>query len=118
MEKAESGDILLFKTRDKGAALIRAATLSNYDHVAMIVKDINAPNKVFYVESAENNGVSKRKWEFLRTCVGKNKFYESVTFRHVYFDRSNIYNQTELFLKQVLGKRYSLSASKMLSRKT
>ena len=38
LERAETGDILLFHTNNTGAKIQRVLTNSDYDHVAMVVK--------------------------------------------------------------------------------
>ena len=38
MSQAETGDVLLFYTKNIGAKIQRAFTNSDFDHVAMVVK--------------------------------------------------------------------------------
>ena len=38
LEKADTGDILLFQSNNKSGPLIRKFTSSEYDHVAMVIR--------------------------------------------------------------------------------
>lgn len=66
-----------------GSFFTRTLTWSNYDHVAMILKFESDPNEVYFVEAVGNLGVVLNRWSFLRTHVGKEKFYKRVVFRHI-----------------------------------
>ena len=66
-----------------GSRLTRTFTWSNYDHVAMILKFDSDPDEIYFVEAVGILGVVLNRWSFLRTHVGKGKFYKRVVFRHI-----------------------------------
>jgi len=81
---------LLFKSNNLGSKLIRAATNSEYDHVAMIVKNYyrsGHKDKVFIFESVRTEGVRLTDWNYIRSDIGPGKFYEKVVYRRVDFNR-------------------------------
>lgn len=57
---AETGDILLFYTKNTGAKIQRMITNSDFDHVAMVVKFRHNEPMVF--ESNQSYGVSIFDW--------------------------------------------------------
>ncbi len=50
---ADSGDVLLFETKSYIAASLRSVTASNYDHVALVFRDIDGTHKN---KKSENDG--------------------------------------------------------------
>jgi len=53
----------------------------------MILKFASDPDEVYIIESA-GDGVSLNSWSRLRDCIGKDKFYKMVIYRHIEFERS------------------------------
>ena len=58
------------------------------------------------------------KWSYLRDNVGHDKFYEKIAIRHVNFDRGwkNMRFNLDKFVDQSIGKKYDLSAPKLLKQ--
>ena len=92
---AKTGDILLYTTYGFGAKITRGATSSKYDHVAMVVKSLNAhdPNaddKVFIFESVNGYGVRLTDWDYVRQDIGNQnngKIFKNIVYRSVDFNR-------------------------------
>lgn len=119
LEKADTGDLLLFKASNSSAGVIRTFTGSQFDHVAMILKFETDEDEIYYVEASGNMGVALNKWSSIRKHVGHKKFYERVIFRHIEFDRNDtMVENLECFLKEAIGQRYGLNVSKMMRRQT
>jgi len=112
--RACSGDILLFRGKDKRAKLQRAATGSLYDHVGLLLR--NQFGELVILEAMGMTGVStlgwknfvERKWH---TC------YDWIALRRVYFGRSQKQIAAlQRYVRSVLGHRYGLTVKKLLAR--
>jgi len=104
LEKADTGDVLLFKANSFNGGLIRTFTSSKFDHVAMILKFEADQGEVYIVESTGNRGVALNKWQYLRPHIGAKQFYKKAVFRHLDFERTNeMVDRLELFLKEAVG---------------
>lgn len=66
IEKADTGDILLFTANNGSANMIRTLTSSQFDHIALVLKFETEDNEIFIVDASGNNGVSLNKWSNLR----------------------------------------------------
>ena len=66
MEKADTGDILLYKTNNNPGFLTRTLTGSQFDHIAMLLKFESDENEVYLLEATGNRGVSLQKWSIIR----------------------------------------------------
>ena len=78
LQYSQTGDLLLYSTRNLGGKLLRTATGSKYDHVSMIVKSWypHCPEqKVFIFESVYDSGVRITDWECLRNDIGPDEYY-------------------------------------------
>lgn len=126
---AQTGDLILFRTKTFAAGMQRQITQSEYDHVGIIIRGSADASEVFYLE-AVSCGVRLNKWSFLRNCVvntnnNKNEpemphvIYEKVAFRHVKIQRSRQFlRRMQDFIKDTIDKKYSVSFSKLTQRKT
>lgn len=109
LEVADTGDILLFRGSQAGSKITRTFTGSHFDHVAMVLKFETCPNEVFLVEATGNNGVSLNRWQYLRSHIGKGKFYEKLVLRHIEFNRGDkMVNNLEKFLGEAVGLKYGI----------
>ena len=67
----------MFKTNTAAAKIVRAATGSDWDHCAMVIKMSSQPDEVFLYEATGGSGVkmsrfsSKKVWigSYYRKCV-------------------------------------------------
>ena len=56
-QKADTFDMLLFKTRNVTSKLVRGFTNSEFDHAAMIIKCATRPSEVFFLHATNDVGV-------------------------------------------------------------
>ena len=91
LKYSKTGDILLYQTNTLSSQLIRTATRSNYDHVAIIIKGFytgSPSDKVYIFECVSDEGVQITDWDSIRSEIGPDKFYNKVIYRSVNFSRS------------------------------
>jgi len=63
--------------------------------------------------------VSLNRWKFLREHVGEGKFYQELALRHINFDRGDqMLDSLDSFLREVIGLKYVISASKLTKYKS
>lgn len=116
-QKADTGNILLYKGNSFGSKVIRTATNGKFDHVAMLLKFESDFDEIYIIEATTNLGVHLNKWSFIRDHVGKKKFYQQIMFRKIEYNRSDrVVEQLEIFLKEAIGQSYGIG-SKILSGK-
>lgn len=110
LTEAETGDILLFYTDHFSAKLQRFFTNSDFDHIAMVVKLRNKDLMVF--ESNQMHGVSVYDW---KQYISYFDLYGKVTLRKLQYVRKAEAQASLLkFVKKNLGKKYEISALKLL----
>ena len=113
METADTGDILLFRTKNFNGKLTRTLTHSYFDHVAMVLRFDTDPTEIFLLESTSTTGVSISKWSQLRRMIGS--YYEQVVVRHLEIARDYFFIELlKDFLTQVIGLKYGMSTQKLL----
>lgn len=79
----------------------------------MVLKFETDPDEVYYLDATSNRGVSICKWSIIRAYVGE--FYEKVVLRHLEIERGDeMISKLEILLKESVGNKYGLSASKLL----
>ena len=81
---ADTGDILLFKSKTLATKVQRAVTRSDYDHVAMILR--YADGSLVLLESTGNTGVALLDWDVFL----KNKWhglYSKLVYRKLKTNR-------------------------------
>ena len=84
--------------------MVRTATMSKFDHVAMIFKGWfdNCPNeKVFILESVYGEGVRVIDWDYIKDDIGPGKFFQRVIYRSVDFNRKKNLQKLEDFARSV-----------------
>lgn len=119
IEKADTGDILLFRASHVGAKLTRTFTGSHFDHVAMVLYFDSDPNEIYLVDATGEVGVGISRWSDLRKHIGPNKFYHKCVLRHIEFERTDlVMEKLEQFLNEAVGQKFSLNAKKLLTRET
>ena len=118
-DEAKSGDLLLFRGNNAGQFAIRAATSSEYDHVAMILKFDSDPNEVYLVEAVGNRGVTYNKWANIRKHIGTDKFYGKLVFRSIIHgpDYLGDMNMADC-LSEVIGNKYEIGGGKLMRSET
>lgn len=116
LQRAESGDILLFRGKDRRSALTRTVSgFAYYDHVAVLLRVRGS--RVVILEATGNDGVSVVAWSSFKEW-GWHTCYDRLVYRKVFFQRtSDKLNRLEDFVKGQLGVRYGLTLNKILKRK-
>lgn len=110
-----TGDILLFRGNDTISKIQRVITASQYDHVAFILK--YSSGKLALLEATSAEGVSILSWEEFKFYRFET-LYERLIYRKLDFDRDNdALNSLENFIFKVNGKKYRISAGKLLTKK-
>ena len=114
---AESGDILLFKSKNFANSIQRVFSLSEYDHIGILYK--YPTGDIAFLESTKESGVSICYWEdFLINGWGHG--YTKIVYRKLELLLKNplLSEQLNLFIKQFLGKKFGFGSKKLLSRFT
>ena len=110
-----TGDLLLFRGKDLVSKIQRIITKSEYDHVAFILK--YSSGKIGLFEATGVEGVSIVFWDDFRFYQWE-KLYTRLVYRRLEFDRSeDALERLEKFIRTVNGKKYRISASKLMSNK-
>jgi len=111
---ASTGDLLLFRGKSVTSRLQRLVTRSHYDHVALLLRYSNG--QLMLLEATAGTGVALVPWD---EFVG---FRWSVDYRCLALRRLEYTRKDEMlvalgeFLEDVVGKRYRITASKLLRR--
>jgi len=115
-ERAECGDILLFRGKGGRCQLLRSLTAGKYDHVALVLRMDD--ESIAILEATGNNGVMTIPWkQFVRW--GWHQCYERMAYRKVYFKRDNDQmDALSRYVNDVYGSSYSLTWDKIFKTKT
>lgn len=114
---AMTGDLILFKSTTMISKVQRKITNSDYDHVAMVIRDKFEASEVFLLE-AVNSGVQLSRWSYVRNFLlsetnminSRSCFYEKIAYRAVKTNRNKWFqDMVEDFMIQSLGKAYEIS---------
>lgn len=130
---AESGDIVLFRTKGWGTKVQRYFTLSEYDHVAIVLRAMEddsaavqwsvsktvtrvSPSGVYVLEALQGRGVLCSPWEDFYEKGWAVNYHDSIVLRKLIGPRNAAFqNALWDFAKQHVGNPYYLSLSKLLS---
>ena len=111
IQAAQTGDILLFYTKNTGAQLQRFFTNSDFDHVAMVVKF--RKNDLMIFESNQMYGVSIYDW---KQYIQYFDLYQKITIRKLqYIKKVDVQRELLNFVKKNLGKNYEINFSKLVA---
>jgi hypothetical protein len=115
ISQATTGDLLLFRAKSVASKLQRMVTKADYDHVALILK--YASGRIGLLEATGLDGVNIVMWDtFMR--YEWHKLYSRLIYRKLDVERTpNFLIDLEEFIKEVKGKRYRISAGKIMGRK-
>mmetsp|Transcript_137907 Transcript_137907/g.239755 ORF Transcript_137907/g.239755 Transcript_137907/m.239755 type:complete len:474 (-) Transcript_137907:75-1496(-) len=116
LQRAESGDILLFRGKDRRSAFTRTVSgFAIYDHVALVLR--TRGSRVVILEATGSDGVNVVPWSSFKEW-GWHACYDRLAYRKVFFVRTaDKLNRLEGFVKSQLGVRYSLTLNKIFKRK-
>lgn len=107
--KADTGDLLLFRSEYFASRLQRVVSGGEFDHVGLVLKARNG--QIVVLEATSQDGVSCTLWNFedLRTS------YSRIAYRKLLFKRSQETLQSlEEFVQAVSGRRYHLTFKKLM----
>ena len=71
----------MFKTNTTAAKIIRAATGSEFDHVALVIKMSSAPEEVFMYEATGGTGVNMARFSAKKIYIGS--YYRKCVLRRL-----------------------------------
>ena len=113
LEKAETGDIVLFRGNHLGGKLTRKWTKGHSDHAAMIVKlDTQKGEVIYFLESVLQRGVTFTSWENFKKI---NQIYDDVFYRKLNCERDEEFlSKFQRFIDLVEGNNYSLNIKNFL----
>ena len=112
--RVTTGDIVLFRSKNLTAKLMRGLTRSQYDHVALALR--YESGDIALLEATNNEGVNIVYWEdfYFNDWFRE---YDRIVFRHLEVHRTDqMVAELENFLEATLGKKYGISAKKIFSR--
>mmetsp|Transcript_19700 Transcript_19700/g.29417 ORF Transcript_19700/g.29417 Transcript_19700/m.29417 type:complete len:899 (-) Transcript_19700:57-2753(-) len=111
VKDASTGDILLFETKNFSGSVVRTATRSRYDHIAIIlVLSTGSRRHVGVLEALGNHGVQLHN--FSAFARGWHKQYTTMAVRRLNFNpRYGAQSRAELskFVREAVGKPYKWS---------
>eukprot|EP00742_Colponemidia_sp_Colp-10_P003981 GILJ01004247.1.p1 GENE.GILJ01004247.1~~GILJ01004247.1.p1 ORF type:complete len:435 (+),score=58.07 GILJ01004247.1:722-2026(+) len=112
---ADTGDILLFTSKDALAGIQRTFTWSNYDHVGLVIR--HRGGRLAVLEATGEEGVAITSWnEFVH--YKWYELYRRIVLRRLIGGRTpERLQQLQSFIFSVVGKPYGLSAKKLFRRK-
>jgi hypothetical protein len=112
LAECDTGDVLLFRGKDRPASILRSVTRASYDHVALLLK--TAQGDVLILEATGKSGVQAVSWASFKSWHW-HKCYQHLAVRRVYFDRNpDLLKSFREWVMSVLGKRYSLTVKKLM----
>ena len=89
--------------------MVRGATRSEWDHVAMVIKMSSEPDEVFFYEATGGTGVHMSRFSEKKIFIG-NYYSKCVMRRLTWPDKDENLPKLLDFCKQTQGNQYSISA--------
>ena len=62
-QKADTFDMLLFKTHNTTAKLVRSFTNSEFDHAGMVIRVASRPEEIFFLHATNDMGIHMANFE-------------------------------------------------------
>ena len=112
---ANTGDILLFRSKGFVAKMQRGLTGGKYDHIALIM--CFSSGKVILLEATEKDGVACIEWDYF-IKMNWHLLYSRLVYRSLETMRTeDMIRNLEKFVKTVDGKKFGINPIKFI-RKT
>lgn len=111
--RAQTGDLLLFKSRSVGGFAMRLVSDSDYDHVGLLVTLSNG--KMYLMEALGRRGVQMINLEYF---IGNEwqRLYEKITYRPLICPRpQSFFDNFKYYAKKWMGKPYRLSMQQIMN---
>jgi len=116
LEQADTGDIVLFKTKNISASIQRSFTRSEYDHVGLILR--YSTGEIVLFEATGREGVGLCRWKTFMRCKW-HLLYSKIMYRKLEINRTDdVINGIEKFVRYSVGKKYKITPTKLLKRKS
>ena len=107
-----TGDLLLFRSHSLAGSLLRCATGSAYDHVALVLR--YSLDEIAILEATSQDGVAIVRYDDF-FYHGWLRLYKRITLRHLELPRTDEFMQNmKNFIENSLGKSYKLNPKKLL----
>ncbi|OMJ66626.1 hypothetical protein SteCoe_36461 [Stentor coeruleus] len=104
LKNADSGDILLFQSKNYKSLLQRCFTRSKYDHVGLVLKFFNG--EIGFIEANLLHGVVFTYWDQF-FCKEQKKLYKKIVYRQLNLTRSeSMLSNLDSFVQLARGKAY------------
>ncbi len=113
--KVRTGDIIIFRGLEYGPKMQRCFTRDDYDHIALIIRDVDNELKVY--EANAVGSCQLFRWDnFLNhLCY---LFFEKIALRQLFIEnkeeepkiRKKLFEQMSEFIGKTLKKKYNLNA--------
>lgn len=108
---------MLFRAKNRGAALLRNAMGAHFEHVAVIIKSLDDTKRVYVLDSTSNLGVALHYWDSMRKCYGT--FYDKIVYRKLSWNNTNDkLVKLEKFFNEAIGKKYSILKPSFIMQKS
>lgn len=112
---ANTGDVLLFRSKGFLAKMQRGITRGAFDHIALIM--CFASGKVILLEATEKDGVACLEWDYF-IKMNWHKMYSRLVYRSLETIRTDgMIRDLEKFVKKVDGKKFGIGPGKLLGKK-
>ena len=111
---ANTGDLLLFRSKGFVAKMQRGLTRGIFDHCALIM--CFASGKVILLEATDKDGVACLEWEhFLK--MNWHRLYSKIIYRSLEVIRTEeMIRELEQFVKRVEGKKFGIGPGKLIGK--
>lgn len=111
---ANTGDILLFRSKGVVAKMQRGITRGEFDHIALIM--CYASGKVILLEATDKDGVACLEWDYF-VKMNWNTMYSRLVYRSLETVRTeDMIRKLEKFVKNVDGKKFGIGPSKFIKK--
>ena len=111
---ANTGDVLLFRSKGVLAKMQRGITRGVFDHIAMIM--CFASGKVILLEATEKDGVACLEWDYF-IKMNWHLMYSQLVYRSLETMRSEaMIRNLEKFVKKVDGKKFGINPKKLIGK--
>ena len=109
---ANTGDILLFRSKGVVAKMQRGLTRGDFDHIALIM--CFASGKVILLEATDKDGVACLEWDYF-IKMNWHTMYSRLVYRSLDIMRTeDMIRRLEKFVKNVDGKKFGIGPSKFI----
>lgn len=109
---ANTGDILLFRSKGVVAKMQRGFTRGDFDHIALIM--CFASGKVILLEATDKDGVACLEWDYF-IKMNWHTMYSRLVYRSLDIMRTeDMIRKLEKFVKNVDGKKFGIGPSKFI----